>query len=130
MIALLLTALLLPPIPAARISARALDVPEAALVAIVRRESQGQRIGVHAIDAWASRRSCEKAVRVGWLAPSSECSAGGWSTRGAFGLMSAFNLKWIGMDRWPWVLDIPAISAIAAARRWKARCPSEVDGWC
>lgn len=130
MIALLLAALLVPPVPAARIAARAFDVPEAALVAIVRRESQGQRIGVHAIDAWASRRSCEKAVRVGWLAPSSECSAGGWSTRGAFGLLAAYQLRWLGLDRWPWVLDIPAVSAVAAARRYRALCPSERWRWC
>lgn len=130
MLTLILTALLLPPLPAARIAARAFDVPESALVRIVMRESQGQRIGVHERDAWASKRACRKAVRTGWLHEGADCTLPGWSTRGAFGLMSAYSLRWVGLDRAPWVLDVPAVSAVAAARRYRALCPSERWRWC
>src|SRR5690606_16103584 len=128
MIAILRAALALPPVPAARLAARALDVPEQALIRIVMRESQGQRIGVHERDAWASRRACHKAVAVGWVHEGADCKTGGWSTRGPFGLLSAYQLRWVGMDRWPWVLDIPVVSAVAAARKYRAACPG--DGWC
>lgn len=124
----LVALLLLPPVPAARIAARAVGVDERALVRITMRETQGRRIGVHDRDRWASRRVCSKAKAVGQISPRSDCAISGWSTRGAFGLMAAYNLKWLGVDRWPWVLDVPAVSAIAAARRYRALCPK--DGWC
>lgn len=130
MIALLLAALLLPPVPAARVAARAFDVPEHELVHIVMRESLGERVGIHDIDAWASRRTCRKARRIGWLDDDVDCSLPGWSTRGAAGLMASYNLRWIGLDRWPWLLDVPLVSTVAAARRYRALCPSERWRWC
>lgn len=130
MLTLLLAALIAPPVSAARIAARAFDVPEAALVRIVMRESQGQRLSVHAIDGWASSRVCHKAVAAGWVHEGADCGSGGWSTRGAFGLMAGYSLHWVGLDRWPWVLDVPVVSAVAAARRYRALCPSERWRWC
>lgn len=130
MLTLLLAALLVPPLPAARLAARALDVPEQALVRIAMRESQGQRIGVHRRDAWASERACRKAIRTGWLHEGARCSLPGWSTRGSFGLMAAYSLRWVGLDRWPEALDVPIVSAVAAARRYRALCPSERWRWC
>jgi hypothetical protein len=153
---LILTALLLPPLPAARIAARALDVPEKALVRIVLRESQGVRVGIHERDAWASDIVYRKAVRAGWLDPQScpfhreEPTGAGregpsglaakagvprigrWSTRGAAGLMAAYNLRWLGPVACapPWVLDVPIVSAVASARRYRALCPSERWRWC
>lgn len=129
MIGWLLTLALLAPVPAARMAARAFDVPESALVRIALRESQGQRVGIHDRDAWASKRACRKARAVGWLDDSVVCGPG-WSTRGAFGLNASYNLKWVGLDRAPWVLDVPAVSAVAAARRYRALCPSERWRWC
>lgn len=130
MIALILAALLVEPVPAARIAAQAFDVPEADLVAIVRRESAGQRVGVHEGDAWASRLVCRKARRVGWLAEDVDCTSGGWSTRGCSGIMVGYGLRYIGMSRWPWLFDVPLISTIAAARRWRDVCRTRPDGWC
>lgn len=127
MLTWLLTLALLAPVPAARVAARAFDVPEQALVSIVMRESQGVRVGIHERDAWASKRACTKARAVGWLDGSVDCGPG-WSTRGAFGLMAAYQLRWLGLDRAPWVLDVPAVSAVAAARKYRAACPG--DGWC
>ncbi len=130
MLALVFTAALaVPPFPAAKFAAAAFDVPTRDLVRIAMRESQGRRIGVHFPDRWASKTVCIQA-RNRDLVPHDACRdhLGGWSTRGAFGLMAAYNLKWVGLDRWPWVLDIPLVSAIAAARRYRALCPR--DGWC
>lgn len=128
MLTLIFAALLLPPVPAARIAARALDVPEDALVAIVRRESAGQRVGIHAGDAWTSKPACIKAKRVGWLHDGADCDAGGWGTRGCAGLLAAYQLRWLGLDRFPWLLDIPIVSAVAAARKLEAVCPER--RWC
>lgn len=127
MIGLLLAALLLPPVPAARVAARITDTPEAELVAIVRRESRGERVGIHERDAWTSSAACRKAVRTGWLDDGVRCGAG-WGTRGSFGLLAAYNLRYIWLDCAPWVLDVPIVSAIAAARRFDALCPG--DAWC
>lgn len=125
-----LAAFLLPPVPAAKVAARLFDVPERDLVAVTLRESQGQRIGIHSLDRWASPRACKKARNRELLAQDVVCVGhlGGWSTRGAFGLMAAYNLHWLGLDRWPWVLDVPFVSAAAAARRYAALCPG--DRWC
>lgn len=130
MLTLILAALALPPIPAAKIAARALDVPEQALVAITIRESRGQRIGVHEIDAWASRRACRKARRVRWLAEDVDCTTGDWATVGPQGLFTAYHLRFVGLARWPWVFRIPLVSAVAAARRWDAICRTRPDSWC
>jgi hypothetical protein len=120
-IALLLAALLAPPVPAARIAAALTGASETALVQIVRRESAGQRVGVHERDAKWSEHVCRRARQVGWLGDV-DCGTGGWSTRGTAGLMAAYNLRWLGLSRWPWVLDVPAVSAVAAARKWKTVC--------
>lgn len=127
----LLAAWLLPPVPSARLAAQAYDVPSSALVAITRREANGQRVGIHQIDARWSRHVCRRARAVGWIASGSDCSAGGWSTRGAFGLMAGYHLRFVGLDRWPWVLDVPLVSAIAAAKKYRTACvPTRRRRWC
>jgi hypothetical protein len=128
MLSLLLLALALPPVPAARMAARAFGVDEQALVDIASRESYGTRMGVHSRDAWTSEPACRKAVRTGWLHDGADCTQPGWGTRGAFGLLAAYNLRYLGLDRWPWVLDIPLVSAVATVRRYSDLCPG--DSWC
>jgi hypothetical protein len=69
-------------------------------------------------------------VRTGWLHEGADCTLPGWSTRGSFGLLAAYQLRWLGLDRAPWVLDVPIVSAVASARRYRALCPSERWRWC
>ena len=100
------------------------------LLRICHRESVGpgsgecRPVGVHAIDVWASPTAYQKAVDVGWLDP--ECQPyvpGEWSSRGSWGLLAAFQLKWVGVKcAQPWWLDIPLVSAWAAARKLRAHC--------
>lgn len=86
------------------------------LVNVARRESRLLPIGVHAIDAWAGRRvapaDCPKLA-----------DPAGWSTRGAHGLMAAYTMRhlptWLRCS--PWVLDVPLVSAFAAARRARSK---------
>lgn len=130
MLSFLLALFLLEPVPASRLAAWVTGAPEADLVAIARRESQGRRIGVHAGDAWASRLACRKAKRRGWLDRDLDCRAGGYATRGAHGQMVAYNGWRVGVTRWVWLFDVPIVSAIAAARRHLALCPNRDPSWC
>lgn len=94
------------------------------LVAICRRESRCSAVKVHERDAKFSDRVYRKASAVGWLDP--RCQAdrpGQWSTRGAFGLMAAYNLRWLpGRCLPPEVLDVPLVSAWAASEKLEAYC--------
>lgn len=94
------------------------------LVDVARRESRLELVGVHEIDAgWSDR------VRP------RDCPPGpGWSTRGAHGQIAAYALPYLGA--WarcrPWVLDMPAVSAFAAARRassWRCRQVARCRSW-
>ncbi len=119
MIALLLASIL-DPIAASYVGAALAGYPELApqLVKICRRESHCTAIGVHAVDAGRSRAAWSDAVAVGWLDPSCQPHRrGAWSTRGAWGTMAAFTVVHLGRCVPPWVLDVPLVGAIAAARR-------------
>lgn len=127
----------IPPRPAATIAAWLVGRPSIAdgLRAISWRESRNTRVGVHPGDAGRSDEVHANAVRVGWLDPAN-CPAhayrpGVWSTHGAWGLMAGYNLKWIGGCLPPEALDVPIVSALAAARKYVARClPRSHDSWC
>jgi len=65
------------------------------------------------------------ATRVGWLNP--QCpfhrgSPGRFSTRGVHGLSAAYSLRFLGSCVPPEALDVPLLSAIAAARRAMSQC--------
>ena len=97
------------------------------------RESKCTRISTHAIDAWAGRRAYSAAVRRGLLDPDNcpfhRDRDAGWSTRGAHGLMAAYNLRFLPVSCLPaWTLDIPFASALAAGN--KARWLCEQKGAC
>lgn len=106
------------------------DVPQLVepLIRICRRESAGygtghcKALGVHEGDAGNSRRVWRRAVERGllnaWCQPYDHRQ---YSTRGAWGLMAAYNLHYLDMPCLPpWVLDVPVISAEIAARKlWK-----------
>lgn len=95
------------------------------LVGICRRESHCRWVGAHVHDAWAGPTMYRNAVRVGWLDPSCRFHRGDrtrFSTRGVHGLSAAYSLKFVGGCVPPEVLDVPLVSAIAAARRAREQC--------
>lgn len=102
------------------------------LVAICRRESRCRPIGAHPRDASSGPLMHRKATIVGWLDPDCLWHHGDgyrFSTRGAHGLSAAYSLRFLG--GWclpPEALDVPLLSAIAAARRARAQC--ENHGAC
>lgn len=121
------------PIGSSALAAALVGEPSLApeLVAICRRESHCRPIGAHAIDRWAGPLMHRKAMRVGWL--DAECpfhhgAPERYATRGAFGLSAAYSLRFIGACMPPEALDVPLISAIAAARRAQYQC--EQHGAC
>lgn len=122
-----LRVLLTDPIPASVAGAWAAGHPELAhvLVRTTRRESRGRLVGPHARDAHHSRSAHRKALAVGWLDDSChhhQRSHGGWASRGPHGQFAAYSLRYLP-GCWPaWVLDIPIVSAVAAARRMAAAC--------
>lgn len=93
------------------------------LVDVARRESRLSLVGVHAIDSrWSS------SVRP------RGCTGDGWSTRGAHGMMASYAMphlpSWLRCS--PWVLDVPVVSAYAAARRassWRCRAHPRCRSW-
>jgi len=95
------------------------------LLAICRRESHCRIVGMHTADRWAGQRMRANALRVGWL--DSQCvfhhGAGvRFSTRGVHGLSAAYSLRFLGDCVPPEALDVPLLSAIAAARRAVSQC--------
>jgi hypothetical protein len=65
------------------------------------------------------------AMRVGWLDPTCTFHRGDpsrFSTRGVHGLSAAYSLHFVGGCVPPEVLDVPLVSAIAAARRAREQC--------
>ena len=100
---------------------------------IALRECRGRPCGVHEADAWASDAAYRNAVRAGWLDPDGcvfhRDRTAIWSTRGAHGLFAAYHLRFLPIPCLPpWVLDIPIVSAFAAAA--KARDLCERRGAC
>lgn len=115
------------PTEAAHVAAVAVGAPEMEreLLRICRRESRCLgRVKVHEIDAWASHRVYKKAAKRGWVDP--KCQAyvpKGWSTRGAFGLMAAYNLHKLGIPCLPpEAMDVPIVSALIAAKKLEVEC--------
>jgi len=101
------------------------------LVAICRRESHCRPIGAHPVDAWAGPLMRKKALDVGWLDPACPFHHGDgtrFSTRGVHGLSAAYSLRFLGGCLPPEALDVPLLSAIAAARRALDQC--ERHGAC
>lgn len=93
------------------------------LVEVARRESRLELVSVHAVDSqWSAR-----------VRPPG-CSGDGWSTRGAHGMMAAYALPHLprALRCSPWVLDLPLVSAYAAARRarsWQCRQHPRRRSW-
>jgi hypothetical protein len=116
----------LDPVASAHTAAQMVGEPgmEVELLRICHRESRCKRVGVHAVDEWASPRVYERAVAAGWVSPGCQpYRPRAWSSRGPWGLMAAYNLKWAGVPcLQPWVLDFPLVSAVIAARKLKAHC--------
>jgi hypothetical protein len=95
------------------------------LTAICRRESHCRIVRAHTEDAWAGVVMRRNALRVGWLDPRCRFHHGDptrFSTRGSHGLSAAYSLRFVAPCVPPEVLDIPLVSAIAAARRARAQC--------
>ena len=100
------------------------------LVSICERESNCLPLGAHPIDAHLSRRGWRSQVRLGHLDPSCQpYQAGGWATRGAWGLSAASHWPHLPPCYQPQILDIPLVSARVAAGKL-GRCKSFARGWC
>ena len=107
------------PIHAAHFVASMIGHPELVepLLRICGRESRGSKcgpmVGVHRGDARFSASAYRNAVKSGHVDP--ECQPyrdGQWSTRGSWGLMSAYNIHRLGVACLPpEILDIPLFSA-------------------
>lgn len=137
MLAALLAALLhLTPAQAAHVAAWAHGRPDIAeaLVGICHRESRCQPVGVHDIDAHLSARAYWGQVGLGHLRRwcQRHGAPGRWSTRGAWGLQAASHWRYLPACYPPEVLDVPAVSAWVAARKYLARCDGRRArrGWC
>lgn len=89
-----------------------------ALERVCDRESDCTLVGVHLGDSRWSSWAWQTAIGSGRIDPRCQPYHAGWSTRGAWGTMAAFTVVHLPGSCWPaWVLDIPLVGAIAAARR-------------
>lgn len=105
---------------ASHVAAALVGEPEigGALERVCDRESDCTVVGVHRIDARWSSWAWQTAIGSGRIDPTCQPYHAGWSTRGAWGTMAAFTVAHTGIPCAPaWVLDIPLVGAIAAARR-------------
>lgn len=116
----------LDPVASAHTAAQMVGEPgmEVELLRICRRESRCKRVGVHERDERFSSIVWRAAVRAGEVDPRCQpYRPGEWSSRGPWGLMAAYNLKWSGVPcLQPWALDVPLVSAVIAARKLKSHC--------
>jgi hypothetical protein len=132
MLALLLTLsrlMLFDPVASSWLAAAFVGEPRlgAELVATCRRESHCRLVGAHEQDSSVGSLMRRKALAVGWLDPACEWHDGSgarFSTRGAHGMSAAYTLRFVGDCLPPEVLDVPIVSALAAARRMQAQCKS------
>ncbi|GEM_PF-2229327 len=127
LITALLRLLLLDAKEASVVAANMVGEPKLAneLIRICKRESSCRTIGVHDGDAWAGATMYRKALRVGWLSDTCPFHRGEptrFSVRGAHGLSAAYSLRFLGPCLPPEVLDVPILSALAAARRLQHQC--------
>lgn len=123
-IALLLLGLINPR-QSAELAAVALRAPSIApaLSKICWRESRCNPISVHSIDVRLSDGAYRAAIGVGWLdAACQPPKIGAYSTRGAFGLMAAFNVRHVDECMPPEYLDVPLISALTAGMKLIEHC--------
>ena len=84
-------------------------------------------VGIHEGDVAAGPVAFERALRSGRL--DGDCShvraardLGQWSVRGAHGLLAAYQLARLGPCVAPQALDVPLLSALAAARKARWHC--------
>jgi hypothetical protein len=118
----------LDPVTSSAVAAVVIGEPTLApeLLGICRRESHCRWVGAHKLDAWAGPTMYRNAVRVGWLDPQCTFHRGTdpmrYSTRGAHGLSAAYSLRFVGGCLPPEALDVPFVSALAAARRAHEQC--------
>jgi hypothetical protein len=123
----LLLRMALDPVASSHLGPWLVGEPELAgeLMAICRRESHCRWVGAHDKDASAGPSMRRNALRVGWLDPACPWHHGDprrFSTRGIHGMSAAYTLRFIGACVPPEVLDIPLVSATAAALRMQAQC--------
>ena len=95
--------------------------------ATARRESRCKPVTVHQGDVWAAERMARKARKVGWL---TECQSGYMGVRGSHGLSAAYSLRFLPPCTDPEALDVPVVSAYAAARRMHAACKRDRTRGC
>jgi hypothetical protein len=90
-----------------------------------RRESRCRPVKKHRVDAHLSKVVWENAVRRGYLEPSCQPYHEGWSTRGSFGLMAAYHVKYLPFGGYclpAEVFDIPLVSAYASMKKIEKIC--------
>jgi hypothetical protein len=95
------------------------------LVAICDRESNCEPVGLHERDQWAGSIMYRKALRVGWLdlrCPFHLGDSTRFSVRGPHGMSAAYTLRFLGACLPPEILDVPIVSALAAALRAQYQC--------
>lgn len=119
----------LSPVTAAHLAAHITGQPkpDAAghrLAAICHRESRCTAMGVHVLGAYVSEPEYHGQVRLGHLDPTCQGNTpvGRWGPRGAWGLSAASHWRYLPACYQPEILDQTLVSAIVAARKWKARC--------
>lgn len=93
---------------------------------------RSRHVSIHAGDVAAGRSAFERSLRSGRL--DGDCGyvraargvgddwAGEWSTRGAHGLIVAYQLFRVGSCLPPEAMDIPLVSALAAGRKARWHC--------
>lgn len=101
------------------------------LLSICRRESHCRPVGAHPGDRPAGPTMYRKAMARGWLSEACVWHGGDpyrFSTRGVHGLSAAYSMHFVAKCVPPEALDIPLVSAFAAARRSRFMC--ERHGAC
>jgi hypothetical protein len=116
------------------------------LVGVCYRESRCRPLSLHELDerlgvsAWGGQTQLHRRGRErglddpGHLDPDCQpkrrpgpagWTAWDWSTRGAFGLQAAAHWQYLPRCYHPKILDHVLVSALVAARKWAAKCPTE-----
>jgi hypothetical protein len=95
-----------------------------------RRESRCRPIKKHKVDEHLSRVVWKNAVKRGYLVSSCQPYHGGWSTRGSFGLMAAYHIKYLPFGGYclpAEVFDIPLVSAYASMKKIEKICSKSTN---
>lgn len=106
----------------AELMAHVVGVDPRVLKHITWQETRGVALGVHVGDAHLTHRVWRQANRVGWLEPWCQGDGLGWSSRGAWGLMAAYHVRFLGRCAPAWVFDVPLVSAYVAAKKIREHC--------